>query len=129
MFHGDCLMSEGDPIRVYKAAFRIAQAGSQFFGYLDHPFSARYSYGWASEKERLSAHTAFLDFMEQACAADGQRMLFVNEDTCLDFMRDKAMTDLEFDARQDVVRASRTHAAGLPLSIAWRGRIEAAHHA
>jgi hypothetical protein len=126
MLHGDCLLSKGDPIRVYKNAFRIAQAGSQFFGFLDHPFSTRYSYGWTSEAARVAVHAEFLDFMERVCATDERPLLFVSEDTCLDFFRDKANTDLECDIGRGVYRISRTHAAGLPLSIAWRGRVEAA---
>lgn len=124
MLHGDCLLAEGDPIRIYKQAFRQAKASGQFFGYLDHPFSPRYAYGWASEPERVAVHAAFLDFIEAECA--GEPMLFLNEETCLDFMRGKDATEIVFDAAHDNFAVSQTSAAGLPLSIGWRGQQVAA---
>ncbi len=89
MLHGDCLLGSGDPLRIFKQAFALARDGGQFFGYLDHPFSERYAYGWPSEAARLTVHAEFLDYMEQQSA--GTPLLFVNEDTCLDFIRDKAI--------------------------------------
>jgi hypothetical protein len=122
MLHGDCLLADGDPIRVYREAFRIARASGQFFGYLDHPFSPRYAYGWASEEDRLSKHVGFLDFMATECATPaGGPLLFVNEETCLDFMLGKAATEIAYDAERGSYQVSRTHAAGLPLSIGFRG--------
>jgi hypothetical protein len=124
MLHGDCLLAEGDPIRIYKEAFRQAKASGQFFGYLDHPFSPRYAYGWASEPERVAVHAAFLDFIEAECTSEP--MLFLNEETCLDFMRGKDATEIVFDAARDTFAVSQTSAAGLPLSIGWRGQVVAA---
>lgn len=124
MLHGDCLLADGDPIRIYKEAFLNAKASGQFFGYLDHPFSPRYAYGWASEPERVAVHAAFLDFIARECA--DEQVLFVNEDTCLDFMRGKDATDIVFDDQRGSFAVSRTSAAGLPLSIGWRGQILAA---
>lgn len=123
MLHGDCLLADGDPIRIYKEAFRIARAGGQFFGYLDHPFSPRYAYGWASEEDRLSKHADFLDHIAAECAASGGPLLFVNEETCLDFMLGKAATEIAYDPARGSYEVSRTHAAGLPLSIGFRGVI------
>ncbi|NVO15250.1 MAG: hypothetical protein HXX10_14540 [Rhodoplanes sp.] len=122
MLHGDCLLADGDPIRIYKEAFRIARAGGQFFGYLDHPFSLRYAYGWASEEDRLSKHTEFLDFIAAECATAGP-LLFLNEETCLDFMLGKAATEIAYDRTRGSYQVSRTHAAGMPLSVGFRGVI------
>jgi hypothetical protein len=126
MLHGDCMLRDGDPIAIYKQAFRLAQASGQFFGYLDHPFSARYAYGWVSEGERCRVHGTFLDFMGAECARVGAPLLFVNEQTCLDFMLGKADSSIVFDQANDSYSASRTHAAGLPLSVGFKGRVEAA---
>src|SRR5437016_469213 len=82
-------------IRIYKEAYRIAQATGQFFGYLDHPFSDRYAYGWASEAERQRIHGELLDFMDVECTQ--APLLFVNEETCLDFMLEKSDTGIVFD--------------------------------
>jgi hypothetical protein len=126
MLHGDCLLRGRDPIAIYKEAFRNAQATGQFFGYLDHPFSQRYSYGWASEAERLRIHGDFLDFMNAECARVQAPLLFLNEETCLDFMLEKADTSIVFDEARGIFSVSRTCAAGLPLSVGFKGRVEAA---
>jgi hypothetical protein len=124
MLHGDCMLANGDPLRIYREAFQTARAAGQFFGYLDHPFSPRYSYGWSSEADRLGKHADFLDFMKNDCAGE---VLFVNEDTCLDFMRAKAATEIDFDRWRGTFEITRREAASLPLSIGFHGRFRAAH--
>ncbi len=126
MLHGDCLLPGDDLIRVYKEAFRIAQQTGQFFGYLDHPFSERYTYGWANEPQRRQSHGDLLDFMVAECARAQAPLLFVNEETCLDFMLGKASANIMFDQARRTFVVSRTYAAGLPLSIGYEGRIMAA---
>lgn len=126
MLHGDCLRADGDPLRVYRQAFRLARQGGQFFGYLDHPFSDRYAYGWSSEAERLRMHAALLDVIDAECARDGRPLLFASADTCLGFMRDKADTVIHYDAARERFAVSQASAAGLPLAIGHRGGITAA---
>jgi hypothetical protein len=126
MLHGDCLLPDGDPIAVYKEAFRIARAAGQFFGYLDHPFSQRYSYGWSDEAERQRVHGDFLDFLDEECASADAPLLFVSEAVCLDFMLEKAECRIEYDEARGVFSLSRTRAAGLPISLGFRGRTEEA---
>jgi hypothetical protein len=53
-------------------------------------------------------------------------LLFVNEETCLDFMSEKAATEIAFDENQETYRVSHSHAAGLPLSIGYHGAFRAA---
>ena len=126
MLHGDCLLPDRDPIKVYKQAFRIAQQTGQFFGYLDHPFSERYTYGWANETQRRQSHGDLLDFIMAECALAQAPLLFVNEETCLDFMLGKASAKIMFDQARRTFAVSQTHAAGLPLSVGYEGRILAA---
>jgi hypothetical protein len=126
MLHGDCLLADSDPLRVYKKAFRNAKDTGQFFGYLDHPFSERYTYGWANEAERQQAHGDFIDFMIGECARAEASLMFVNEETCLDFLLEKSSTDIRFDTDCGTFSVSRTHAAGLPLSVGYEGRVVAA---
>jgi hypothetical protein len=126
MLHGDCMLADGDPLRIYKQAFGISLAGSQFFGYLDHPFSPRYAYGWSSETDRLSRHADFVADIKLQCRELGGAALFVNEEVCLDFMKDKSLTSIRYDGARDRFTISNTHAAALPLSVGFRGRIMAA---
>ncbi len=85
MLHGDCLLRESDPIRIYKKAFDIAKHGRALFGFLDHPFSERYAYGWASEAARIKSHRQFIDYMRSQ-----GNVLFLNEKDALDFVRFKS---------------------------------------
>jgi hypothetical protein len=126
MLHGDCLLHQADPISVYKDSFRVARRGGQFFGYLDHPFSQRYSYGWRDEAERQRIHAEFLDFMRAECAGSPEPLLFLSEEGCLDFMRAKADTSIVFDRPSEAYSISRTHGAGWLLSVGFRGRVRAA---
>jgi hypothetical protein len=119
MLHGDCIPSDGDPLRTYKQAFRLARGSGEFFAYLDHPFSARYAYGWLDEDARIAIHRRFLDFME----SESGPLLFVDEDTCLDFVTARAAVDITYDDPRTDFEVSAAQAAGFPLSIGYHGRI------
>ncbi|MYM62873.1 polysaccharide deacetylase [Pseudomaricurvus sp. HS19] len=86
MLHGDCMQQAEDPLTVFKQAFATAKAGQHFFGYLDHPFSERYAYGWQSEEQRINAHKTFLDFIRQTSG----NVLFANLDDAFDFLGAKS---------------------------------------
>lgn len=60
MLHGDCYHRYGSRIDPYVQSFENHLAAGAVFGYLDHPFSDRYQYGWNNEPERLSAHHQLL---------------------------------------------------------------------
>ena len=121
MLHGDCMLDGSDPLSVFKQAFQLALRGREFFGYLDHPFSERYAYGWPSEEDRLDAHAAYLSFMEDECS-DGP-LLFVNEDLCMRFIKEKSTALIRYEENSGEYAISRTEAAGFPLSIGYRGEI------
>lgn len=82
MLHGDCLLNTSDPISLYKEAYDIAFETDTAFGYLDHPFSKRYTYGWKSEEERSKIHGQLIDYIRSKAKAP----LFLNEDELLDFI-------------------------------------------
>lgn len=86
MLHGDCLLHDGDPLRVFREAFEIARASATFFGYLDHPFSQRYQYGWRNETERMTAHEDFLTWMRKV----QPDVLLLNEQQAMDFLNDRS---------------------------------------
>lgn len=85
MLHGDCVLQGEDPLLIYKQAFAAAKASGTFFGYLDHPFSERYQYGWQSEVQRINMHRSFIDYMRK----QGE-VLFLNETDAMDFLYDRA---------------------------------------
>lgn len=88
MLHGDCLATDDDPIAPFRAAFDLAYESASLFGYLDHPFSARYQYGWIDEPSRVAAHLALIEHIRQRAS----QPLFLNEDAALDFLSRKART-------------------------------------
>lgn len=121
MLHGDCLLAEGaDPLAVFKEAFRLARGGGEFFGYLDHPFSERYSYGWSSERARLDAHSAYLSYLNEECG--DEPLLFVNEDACMRFIKEKSAVVIDFDEASGDFAISNAFAAGFPLAVRYRGQ-------
>lgn len=97
MLHGDCLLEDGDPLFVYKQAVDVAKASRSLFGFLDHPFSPRYTYGWKSEEDRTKAHEALIRYIREQ-----GNILFFNENDALDFIRDKASISLSLDENRNV---------------------------
>ena len=90
MLHGDCMLKEGDKLAIYKQAFDYAYATNTMFGYLDHPFSERYAYGWPNEALRIDAHEQFIAYMK----GRAKKPLFMNEEVALDFLKFKSLTQV-----------------------------------
>ena len=86
MFHGDCMLAEGDPLAVFKQAFERARQTSTLFGYLDHPFSERYQYGWGDEPSRILAHQDFIKHIR----SKAPRCLFISENDAMNFLLAKS---------------------------------------
>ena len=82
MLHGDCILRDGDPLRVYKQSFSKALHSESIFGYLDHPFSSRYQYGWQSEEQRLEKHSEFINYINKKCP----KVLWSDETNTLDYI-------------------------------------------
>jgi len=91
MLHGDCMLAEGDPLAIFKAAFDRAYETRTLFGYLDHPFSERYQYGWEDEASRMQAHRELIAHIR----GKTENPLFMNESTALDFLRTRAVVRLQ----------------------------------
>jgi len=99
MLHGDCFHQYGNSIAPYIEAFENQMAGEGIFGYLDHPFSSAYQYGWLDEEERLVAHQALIRQMKshanirfcnlgetmEFCRKRSQAQVWIDENTELNF--------------------------------------------
>lgn len=90
MLHGDCMLKDGDPVAVYKQAFDLAFETGTLFGYLDHPFSPRYQYGWVDESTRIGMHETLIAYIRSRA----KHPLFMNEEVALDFIREKSRLEL-----------------------------------
>ena len=86
MLHGDCMIEGDDPLCEYKKSFEISKKGRALFGYLDHPFSERYQYGWQSEIQRLRAHKDFIAHIKNSGSVK-----FFSENNALDWLRQKSL--------------------------------------
>ena len=117
MLHGDCMLAEGDPLRIFRQAFDEAVAAGAFFGYLDHPFSDRYQYGWQTEAQRVGAHQAFIAHMKRV-----GKVLFAHEDDALDFLFARAHTRVERDGAGFRINCPDS-ASPWSLQVRWRGRV------
>lgn len=108
MLHGDCLLA-GDPILRYRQAFELAlQSASPFF-YLDHPFSARYQYGWKSEGQRTEAHRHLIEHISRRA----RNPLFLSAGQAMDFVFQRALTTVRPKGNGYQVEA----ASGLDLQV------------
>ncbi|MBW8466967.1 MAG: hypothetical protein K0M67_01780 [Thiobacillus sp.] len=116
MLHGDCMQEGEEPMKIFKQAFDLACEGGAFFGYLDHPFSERYQYGWLTETQRASTHVQLIQHMRQR-----GRVLFANEDQAMDFLHDRAHTRIQ--ATPEGFLVVRPQAASpWPLQVRYKGQ-------
>ncbi|GAA6140494.1 polysaccharide deacetylase [Hydrogenophaga sp. 5NK40-0174] len=119
MLHGDCLLhDEADPLRIYKQAADEARAAGTFFGYLDHPFSDRYQYGWASEEQRGQAHEDLVRHLQQT-----PDLLFANEDQAMDFLHDRAHVRIARGNRQGWRLRRHGRLSPWPVAVRYQGEV------
>lgn len=97
MLHGDCYAQQGS-VAVHADALEIQRAARGIFGYLDHPFSARYQYGWSDKTQRLEAHKELVAAI-RACPG----AWFWSQGECFAFVRDLMGIRLETDRAGQVV--------------------------
>ncbi|WP_175773752.1 polysaccharide deacetylase [Burkholderia multivorans] len=119
MLHGDCMLAEGDPLGVFRTAFDLAYETKTLFGYLDHPFSARYQYGWRTEDERISAHEEFIAYIR----ARAERPLFINEEVAMDLLLAKSMHDVTEHGDTYTVTPMCGITAPFPLAVEYCGEL------
>ncbi len=93
MLHGDCYAQQGESVAVHVDALDIQRAARGIFGYLDHPFSVRYQYGWADKGQRLGAHEKFVKAVRER-----KDVWFWTQRQCFDFVQSLMRIRLEMDA-------------------------------
>ncbi len=108
MLHGDCPANYSESLHHHCQARAV-------FGYLDHPFSARYQYGWASEAARLAAHRTLLETLAQS-----GRVWRPNLEEHFDFIRRRTRTQLSRDAHWALI-VETDSCAGPRLAVRWKG--------
>lgn len=89
MLHGDCYHSYGNKIEPYTDSLDIHFEYGNVFGYLDHPFSEAYQYGWNDEDERINVHQKLIHY-----ARSKGNVWFCNLQEALDFIYEKTRMNL-----------------------------------
>ncbi|MHB8481838.1 MAG: polysaccharide deacetylase family protein [Nitrospiria bacterium] len=117
MLHGDCYHRYGNSIDIYKESFKHHVASGSIFGYLDHPFSKEYSYGWKGEEERIGAHKELLEFM-----LSFGNIWRCSISQCLDFLMMRDSASIIVEGSELEVKYDRSKDLP-PLSVKWRGEL------
>jgi len=86
MLHGDCILNSYRPLQIYEQSFDYAYESQTLYGFLDHPFSDRYQYGWQDEASRIKTHQDFIRYIK----TKAKKPIFLCEDDALDFLRLKS---------------------------------------
>lgn len=109
MLHGDCYRQQGQSMAVHEQAFAMQHAAHGIFGYLDHPFSNRYQYGWDTKAQRLEAHQKLIVALRTY-----ENVWFWNQRQCFDFICLLAKIHLGVDSKGAV------QAKGVDKNCAFR---------
>jgi hypothetical protein len=118
MLHGDCYHRYGDSIEPYVEAFESHLKGEAIFGYLDHPFSERYWYGWKSEAERLGVHEQLIQHMKKS-----GNIWFCSLDECLGFIERRNQVGIWVDQHAEL-RTENPHSdSKLNFAVRWQDRV------
>lgn len=103
MLHGDCYHSYGNSIDVYKETYDKYLLNNGIFGYLDHPFSKEYQYGWSSEDERINVHQHLIKYIKNRT----DNVLFWNIEQVLDWILKKGKAKLFIKNEKIVVKKEK----------------------
>ena len=82
MLHGDIAESKNS-LKDYYETIKLFKHSKMIFGYLDHPFSKRYKYGWENEKKRISYHKKIVEHLKQ------KEFTFYNISKIAEFIQNK----------------------------------------
>ena len=117
MLHGDCCARYGENVDVYCESYEAHRSARAVFGYLDHPFSDRYQYGWPDEATRIKAHASLIAHLQT-----GGDVWWASIGDVLDFLwwRDTALVSVGPGGRLAV--EIDDNASPHSLAIFWKGR-------
>ena len=93
MLHGDCILGGDQPLKIYHQSFDYAYESQTLYGFLDHPFSDRYQYGWENENSRIKTHQDFIQYIK----TKAKKPIFLSEEDALDFLKLKSNINIKQD--------------------------------
>ena len=116
MLHGDCYAQQHESVDVHVQALDIQRAARGIFGYLDHPFSERYQYGWLDKPQRLGAHGKLVEAIRAR-----KDVWFWSQRQCFDFVQSLMRISLEVDVRNHVLARGVGKASQIRPEYRFRG--------
>lgn len=118
MLHGDCILDERDKLKIYKNSFDLSFSCNKLFGYLDHPFSSRYNYGWDNEDARLKYHKELIHYIK----SKSKKPKFVSEEEAFNLLANKDNIVFTKDKNQMNVSSSLNKNDQSP-TIHYKGKL------
>jgi hypothetical protein len=116
MLHGDCYHRAGNSLGVYRQSLHAHRTARGVLGYLDHPQSATYQYGWDHVGEQVSVHQEWLTHL------GGFHLWRPDLRGALDFALRKARATLAVEGGR-LVCPSPLVPHLPPMAASWRGEL------
>ena len=118
MLHGDCYAQQKESVAVHVTALDLQRAARGIFGYLDHPFSERYQYGWESKEQRLGAHHKLVEAIRAR-----PDVWFWNQRQCFDFVKALMRVTLVTDDTGSVTVRGAEPSEAFRMEYRYRGAL------
>ena len=99
-------------------ALDLQRAARGIFGYLDHPFSERYQYGWESKEQRLGAHHKLVEAIRAR-----PDVWFWNQRQCFDFVKALMRVTLVTDDTGSVTVRGAEPSEAFRMEYRYRGAL------
>lgn len=114
MLHGDCV-HWGGGLEIYRQALEAALAGRGLLGYLDHPQSATYQYGWTDVDEQVAVHGQWLEILA------GHHLWRPDLSRAMDFTLRRSRVGLRLEGNAIAAADPIGSGGGPPLAAWWGG--------
>ena len=122
MLHGDCILDGNQPLKIYQQSFDYAYESQTLYGFLDHPFSDRYQYGWQDEASRIKTHQDFIRYIK----TKAKKPIFLSEEDALDFLKLKSNININQDKKGFYLKAPDSMSGAhqiLNFTIEYRNKV------
>lgn len=115
MLHGDCL-SPQRKIDDYLYAFSLYSKLGFSIGFLDHPISQRYDYGWGSKDRQVNSHKKIIEFLLK------EKIKFVSQEEMFNRLKSKDMLEIENSFKGNKYFIEITNKSKYLLSVTLNNR-------
>lgn len=120
MLHGDCYRQQGESVATHIDAFSAQYKAKGIFGYLDHPFSSRYQYGWESKGQRREAHIQLITAIQSF-----KNVWFWSQGDCLKWVLSLSKIQCETKDSGEIKIVNPPKALQYSPVLRWQGKEKA----